>query len=127
MFTLTAVYLVWGLSMYFRGYLAQLAGHRTILDLRADLYQHITRMGHSFFNKRQSSGIVSRLMADIALTQNFVGNAMTNLWMDLGSCIFYVTVLFSMDVPLSLTALCVFPFYIATMKTLGRSSTRASR
>jgi len=127
MATLVLVYLVWGVSMYFRGFLAQLAGHRTILDLRADLYQHITRMGHSFFNKRQSGGIVSRLMADIALTQNFVGNAMTNIWMDLASCVFYVVVLFSMDVPLAIASLAVFPFYIATMKTIGRKSKRTSR
>jgi hypothetical protein len=44
---------------------------------------------------------VSRLTADIALAQNFVGSAMTNIWMDLVTCAVYVYVLGSMDLPLT--------------------------
>ncbi len=99
-----------------------------ILDLRTDLYQHITRLSHSFFHQNQSGGIVSRLMSDIALAQNFVGSAMTAIWMDLASCVFYIWLMFSMDRPLATAALAVFPFYIALMKTFGRrakSTTKA--
>jgi subfamily B ATP-binding cassette protein MsbA len=126
MVSLVVLYAIWGVSLYFRSYLAQFVGHRVMLDLRTDLYQHITRMSHSFFTTRQSGGIVSRLMSDIALAQNFVGNAMTNIWMDLASCIFYLLVLFSMDVPLTLAALTVFPLYIMCMRTLGRKSKETS-
>jgi ATP-binding cassette, subfamily B, putative efflux pump len=126
MITLAVVYLFWGVSLYYRSYWAQLAGHRVILDLRTDLYQHITRMGHAFFTTRQSGGIVSRLMADIALAQNFVGNAMCSIWMDLASCVFYLFVLFSMDVPLSIASLAVFPFYVLSMRTLGTRSKKSS-
>ena len=83
-------------------------------------------MSHSFFTTRQSGGIVSRLMADIALAQNFVGNAMTNIWMDLASCVFYLVVLFSMDVRLTLASLTVFPLYILCMRTLGKKSKTTS-
>ncbi len=126
--TLFVVYLLWAVSFYYRTYLAQLAGHRVILDLRTDLYQHITRLSHSFFHQNQSGGIVSRLMSDIALAQNFVGSAMTAIWMDLASCIFYIWILFSMDVPLAWASLVVFPFYLASMRTFGRrakSTTKA--
>ena len=126
--TLFVIYLFWGISFYFRTYMAQLAGHRVILDLRTDLYQHITRLSHSFFQQNQSGGIVSRLMSDIALAQNFVGSAMTAIWMDLASCVFYIWLMFSMDRPLATAALAVFPFYIALMKTFGRrakSTTKA--
>ncbi|MCL2639332.1 MAG: ABC transporter ATP-binding protein/permease [Phycisphaerales bacterium] len=126
MCTLIVLYGIWGVSIYYRSYLAQLAGHRVMLDLRTDLYQHITRMSHSFFTTRQSGGIVSRLMADIALAQNFVGNAMSNIWLDLISCSFYFFVLFSMDVPLTIATLAVFPFYIFAMKTFGRRSKQSS-
>ena len=126
--TLFVIYLVWGISFYFRSYMAQLAGHRVILDLRSDLYQHITRLSHSFFHQNQSGGIVSRLMSDIALAQNFVGSAMTTIWMDLASCGFYIWLMFSMDKPLASASLAVFPFYIMLMKTFGRrakSTTKA--
>jgi ATP-binding cassette, subfamily B, putative efflux pump len=128
MATLFGIYIFWAVSFYYRTYLAQLAGHRVILDLRTDLYQHITRLSHSFFHNNQSGGIVSRLMSDIALAQNFVGSAMTAIWMDLASCGFYIWLLFSMDTPLAWASLCVFPFYIGLMKTFGRrakSTTKA--
>ena len=47
--SLLIVYLVWGVAMYYRSYWAQLAGHRVMLDLRTDLFQHIQRLSHSFF------------------------------------------------------------------------------
>src|SRR5207253_4860122 len=37
--TLVVIYAVWAVATYYRSYLANLAGHRTILDLRTDLYQ----------------------------------------------------------------------------------------
>ena len=127
MVTVLVLYMVWAVSFYFRSYLAQLAGHRVILDLRTDLYQHITRLSHSFFHKNQSGGIVSRLMSDIALAQNFVGSAMTAIWMDLVSCTFYIWLLFSMDAPLAWASLLVFPFYIVLMKTFGRRAKNTTK
>lgn len=127
MATLVVVYALWGVTAYLRLYLAQLVGHRVILDLRSDLYQHITRLSHSFFQFNQSGGIVSRLMSDIALAQNFVGSAMTTIWMDLAACGFYLCLLFSMDMPLALASLCVFPFYIASMRTFGRAAKRTTK
>jgi len=125
--TLLIVYAVWGVAMYYRSYWAQVAGHRVMLDLRTDLFQHVQRLSHSFYQARQSGGIVSRLTADIALAQNFVGAAMTNIWMDVVTCVFYVALLFSMDVQLTLVSLLVFPLYILCMRTFGRESKRTSK
>lgn len=127
MITLVGVYGFWAVCLYFRSYLANLAGHRTILDLRTDLYQHLIRLSHSFFQTHQSGAIVSRMMADVALAQNFVGNAMTNIWMDLFTCVFYVYVLFSMDAKLAAASMVVFPFYIAAMRSFGDRSTQTSK
>ncbi|HEY2746486.1 MAG TPA: ABC transporter ATP-binding protein, partial [Polyangia bacterium] len=125
--TLIVIYAVWGVALYYRSYLANLAGHRTILDLRTDLYRHLNRLSHSFFQRHQSGAIVSRLMADVALAQNFVGNAMTNIWMDLATCVFYIYVLFAMDAHLAATAMLVFPFYILAMRGYGPRTTETSR
>jgi ABC-type multidrug transport system fused ATPase/permease subunit len=125
--TLLAVYAVWAVALYYRSYLANLAGHRTILDLRTDLYRHLNRLSHSFFQTHQSGAIVSRLMADVALAQNFVGNAMTNIWMDLVTCVFYIYVLFAMDARLAAAAMIVFPFYVVAMRAFGARTTRTSR
>jgi ABC-type multidrug transport system fused ATPase/permease subunit len=124
--TLLVIYAVWGVSMYYRSYWAQVAGHRVMLDLRTDLFQHVQRLSHAFYQARQSGGIVSRMTADIALAQNFVGAAMTNIWMDSVACVFYLALLLSMDVPLTLVSLLVFPLYILCMHTFGARSKRTS-
>lgn len=126
MLTLVGVYGVWGVALYYRSQWAQLAGHRVMMDLRSDLYRHIHRLSHSFFQNNQSGGIVSRLTADIALAQNFVGSAMTNIWMDLVTCAVYVYVLGSMDLPLMAASLVVFPFYIGSMRSFGKRSKSTS-
>jgi ABC-type multidrug transport system fused ATPase/permease subunit len=122
MLTLIVVYAVWAVALYYRSQWAQLAGHRVMLDLRSDLYRHIHRLSHDFFQQRQSGGIVSRLTADIALAQNFVGSAMTNIWMDLVTCAVYIYVLGSMDLPLTLAALGAFPLYVLSMRMFGKRS-----
>ena len=50
--------------------------------MRYALYQHIQSMSHSFFDERRSGAIVARFVSDIQLAQNFVGSALTNVWMD---------------------------------------------
>lgn len=127
MVTLTILYAIWSVSSYYRSFLAQSTAQRVILDLRSDLYQHITRLSHSFFQENQSGGIMSRLMSDISLAQNFIGSAMTTIWMDLASCFFYLYLLFSMDVPLAWASLAVFPFYVLSLRTYGRRAKRTSR
>jgi subfamily B ATP-binding cassette protein MsbA len=127
MLTLVLVYGVWAVTVYYRSQWAQLAGYRVMMDLRSDLYRHIQSLSHSFFQERQSGGIVSRLTADIALAQNFVGSAMSNIWVDLVTCAVYVYVLASMDGPLTLAALAVFPFYLGSMRWFGTRSKGASR
>jgi ABC-type multidrug transport system fused ATPase/permease subunit len=71
-----------GLIIYTRGFLANVGGQRVIFKLRNDLYEHIQGLSLSFFHQNRSGSIVSRLTSDIALAQNFIGNACTLLWMD---------------------------------------------
>src|SRR5690242_17170063 len=125
--SLFAVYAVWGVAMYYRSYWADLAGYRVIFDLRNDLFQHIQRLSHSYFQKHQSGAIVSRITADIHAAQQFVGAAMSNVWMDLCARTFYLVLLFAMDTRLTLAALPVLPLHILCMRVYGEKSRRSSK
>jgi len=48
MLGLVGLYLLYAVASYWRSYLAGLAGHRLIFDLRMSLYQHLKRMSLSF-------------------------------------------------------------------------------
>ena len=127
MVTLTLTYVIWGFSLYFRAFLAQKVQQQVILDLRVALYSHILRMSHNFFLERQSGSIVSRLIADITLSQTLVGNALTNLWMDTITCGFVVALLWSMDRPMTLVSLAILPAYIYGMRRYGQVSRATTR
>lgn len=107
---------VWAPGTYVRGYFAGLAGHRAVFDLRQDLYEHILRMSASFFDRNRSGSIVLRLMSDVILMQNLVGNALTNVWMDSAAIIVVLFFLLQINVKLTLVALVTFPIYIYVFK-----------
>jgi len=111
--TMLVLYLILGVASFYRSYWAGQAGHRLIFDLRYALYQHIQGMSHSFFDARRSGGIVARFVSDIQLAQNFVGSALTNVWMDSAALGFVVWILFVLEHRLAWVALAVIPFYIA--------------
>ncbi|MFQ3621141.1 MAG: ABC transporter ATP-binding protein [Spirochaetales bacterium] len=104
---------------YYRHYFSGVAGHKAVFDLRCDLYYHVLRMSSSFFNRNKSGGIVSRLIGDVALAENLVGNALTNIWID-GTAIFVILYfLLRIDVTMTLVALSTFPLYLFFFRKLG--------
>ena len=114
--TMLALYLILGVATFYRSYWSGQAGHRLIFDLRYALYQHIQGMSHSFFDARRSGGIVARFVSDIQLAQNFVGSALTNVWMDSAALGFVVWILFVLERRLAWVALAVIPFYILLIR-----------
>jgi subfamily B ATP-binding cassette protein MsbA len=110
------IVLVWFPATYVRSYFAGLAGHRAVFDLRQQLYEHILRMSASFFDRNRSGSIVSRLISDVALMQNLVGNALTNVWMDSAAIVVVLVFLIRIDLGLTLVALATFPIYIVAFK-----------
>ncbi len=123
-----AIYIfIWLPFTYIRHYFSSKAGHRSVFDLRCDLYDHILRMPASFFNEKRSGGIVSRLIGDVTLAQNLVGTALTNVWMDAFSLVFVVVFLFKLDPPTAAMALITFPLYLYFFKRLGAKIKESSR
>ncbi len=102
----------WAPWTYLRHYYAGKAGHKSVFDLRCDLYYRILRMSASFFDRHKSGAIVSRLISDIELAQNLVGSALTNVWMDLAALVLILYFLLRIDVTVTLVSLVTFPVYL---------------
>lgn len=116
---LFVLFFVQAIATYFRNYWASMAGHRLIFDLRYALFLHMQRLSHSFFDRTTSGAVVSRFISDITLAQNFVGAAMTNIWMDGASLGFVLCLLFYLNVRLAWISLIVVPFYVAVIRVLS--------
>ncbi len=124
---LVALYLVFAVVSYWRSYLAGLAGHRLIFDLRRDLYQHVQRMSLSFFDRQRIGAVVARMTSDIASAQNFVGAAFVNTAMDLASIVAIIVVLWIAHWKLALVAVAVLPCYAVISHRLTQLIRRQSR
>lgn len=121
------VNVLWMVASYWRSIFAALGGHRMIRDLRVALFNHVQRLSHSFFTKRQSGAIVSRLVNDIALAQNFIGSALTNVWMDGLLLIVLLIILLKTHVVLTLISISLFPIFLLSIRFVSRKVKLTSR
>ncbi|MGI4791278.1 MAG: ABC transporter ATP-binding protein [Janthinobacterium lividum] len=121
-----AILLLMGIVMFMRGYLVGIGGQRVIFKLRNDLYEHIQGLSLSFFQQNRSGSIVSRLTSDIALAQNFIGNACTLLWMDSISVIGIAIWLFMLSPRMAAVSLVVLPFWVFSVRFFGQRIRKAS-
>lgn len=126
-FGVLALNLLWMAATYYRSVFAAIAGHRMIRDLRVALLDHVQRLSHAFFLRNQTGAIVTRVVSDISLAQNFVGSALTNVWMDAFLLIALLVILFSINPMMTLVSLLLMPIYVLSLRLIGpkiRLSTR---
>ncbi|MBM2830788.1 MAG: multidrug transporter ATP-binding protein [Gammaproteobacteria bacterium] len=110
---------IWMIACYFRSVFSAYAGHRMIRDLRVSLFDHVQRLSHAFFTRNQSGAIVTRVINDMSLAQNFVGSALTNVWMDSITLLVLVAILLSIHPMLTLVSLALMPVYVLSLKMIG--------
>lgn len=101
---------------YYRQYYAQLVSNKILYDIRQDLYGHLQRLSLKFYSNTRVGEVISRVINDVEQTKNFVMIGLMNLWLDLVTIIIAVTIMLTMDVPLTLVTLLAFPFYAVSVK-----------
>lgn len=126
LFTMMLLMLCSGGIIFLRSFLANVGGQRVIFKLRNDLYEHIQSLSLSFFQQNRSGSIVSRLTSDIALAQNFIGNACTLLWMDSISVVGIVIWLFVLSPRMALVSTLVLPLWVFSVRFFGQRIRKAS-
>jgi len=96
---------------YLRSYLAAKAGHRTILDIRRDLFRHIQRLSLAYHHERRTGNITARLIADLNEAQGILNRGIIAVAMDLVFLSGVVVFLFYLDWRLASVSLSTLPLY----------------
>jgi ATP-binding cassette, subfamily B, putative efflux pump len=96
---------------YLRGYCAQLAGNRTIFDIRNQLYAHIQRLSLNYHAHQRSGAMTSRLINDVNTAQGILDRGVMSVWVDLIFLLIVVVLLLVKDLHLALVSLAVLPVY----------------
>ncbi|MHA6252696.1 ABC transporter ATP-binding protein [Oceanobacillus sp. CAU 1775] len=96
---------------YARQYLAQWVGNTILFDIRDKLFSHLQRLSLKYYSKTKTGEVISRVINDVEQTKNFVITGLMNVWLDLITILIAIGIMLSMDVPLTLVAIALFPFF----------------
>jgi len=96
---------------FIRDYLFTFLGQRMVFDIRSDLFEHIQKLPHSFYNQTKTGDVLARLYDDVSLVQALLTRVVFSLITDLFSLAAILVILFLMDWRLTLLALGTFPIY----------------
>ena len=113
---LLLLYAIQSGASYLRGYWAGIAGNRLIFSLQCELFSHLQRLSHSFFDRNPAGAIASRVLNDVARARELVDSALIDVWMDGISLGLVICVLFALDWHLALVALCIAPVWVIFMR-----------
>jgi len=96
---------------YLRSYLAAKAGHRTIFDLRLDLFRHVQRLSLAYHNSMRTGNITARLIADLNEATGILNRGIVAVAMDLVFLTGVVVFLMVLDWRLASVSLFALPLY----------------
>ncbi|HDI1011094.1 TPA: SAV1866 family putative multidrug efflux ABC transporter [Staphylococcus aureus] len=100
---------------FIRQYLAQWTSNKILYDISKKLYNHLQALSARFYANNQVGQVISRVINDVEQTKDFILTGLMNIWLDCITIIIALSIMFFLDVKLTLAALFIFPFYILTV------------
>jgi ATP-binding cassette subfamily B protein len=117
---LMGMIIVLAVAGYFRSFLVNSVGEKSITDLRKDIYAHIIRVSVEFFEETKTGDVISRLTVDTTLLYNIVSNSIAfflrNVLLFFGGIAF----LFLTSPSLTIVSLVLIPIAIAPIFIMGK-------
>ncbi len=104
---------------FFRSWYAELAGNRTIFDIREDLYGHVQRLSLDYHAKHRTGSTTSRIINDVNGAQGILDRGVMSVAVDLIFLVGIVAFLFAWDWQLALVSLFTLPLYALVFGVLN--------
>jgi subfamily B ATP-binding cassette protein MsbA len=104
---------------FLRSSIGARAVQRVIRDLRCDLYAHIQKLSHSFFDAQRSGSLTSRIIGDVEAILPFINQGLIQGWMNIGLIIVVLVIFFSQNVYLGLLSMALLPLHILVQRLIS--------
>ena len=114
--------LIAGLAGYFRYQMRRIiisASRGVEYDLRNDFFAHLERLPMSFFQQNRTGDLMSRATNDLSSVRMMIGPAIMYLANTLITAVVSLSLMFSLDVRLTLIVLLPLPIVSITVKMFG--------
>jgi len=119
-FAVITIYLLLGLAKYFQTYLMNYVGNNIIRHLRNSLYDRIQDLSVSFFHKKRTGVLMSRITNDVSIIKNMVSSTVTGSLRDIFTIVGLTFVIFYRDWKAALLAVVILPFAYFPIVAIGR-------
>lgn len=116
---LVALVAVKGLFSYAQTYLISLVGFKVITHIRNHIYEHLQRLSLSFYKKKRTGEIISRVINDVDVIQNTIANTAINFFTNLLVLLGVLGLIFYINWRLSLFVLAILPILGITASRFG--------
>lgn len=90
-------------------------GQAILMSFRTEMFDHLMKLSHSFFDQNEVGRIMSRVQNDVTAIQEFMARGLLTLFGDFLSLALVVYFVFQMDVQLALVALSTIPFVVLAL------------
>ncbi|MEH7385527.1 ABC transporter ATP-binding protein [Bacillus sp. JJ1521] len=101
---------------YYRQYYAQWVGSKILYDIRDQLFDHIQKLSLRYYANTRAGEVISRVINDVEQTKTFVITGLMNLWLDLFTIVIAIVIMLTLDVPLTIVSIILFPLYGFSIK-----------
>ena len=108
-----------GLFSYGQTYLMSFVGYRLITDLRNQIYQHLQQLSLSFYKRKRTGEIMSRVVTDVNVLQEIVVESVAKMILNLLIIAGVLGFIFYIHWKLSLCVLAVIPLLALTVRRFG--------
>ncbi|WP_224984999.1 lipid A export permease/ATP-binding protein MsbA [Geomonas agri] len=121
------LYALRGVCRYTNDFFIRSAGQLAVQDVRNDLYEKNMRLGIGYFHRHETGTLMSRVLSDVSLMQEGVGQVITGLFRDGLSAIALLGVIFYRDWQLALISFVVIPLTVVPARSIGNRIKRVAR
>lgn len=121
-----ALFAVRAISRFLNDYFIRTAGELAVQDIRNDLYRNSMHLGLRFYHQHPTGSLMSRVLSDVAVMQNGIGNVVTSVCRDGFSAISLLVVIFYRSWELALITFVVIPLTIYSAQKIGKRIKRLS-
>lgn len=109
-----------GVCGYIQNYLINYVGTKIILNMRKQLYEHITGLSMNFFNNQKIGILISRITNDVQMVQGALANLLGSLVGSVLTIAGLVGLLFFLSWKFALITIVIFPIAILPISKFGR-------
>ena len=111
---LAIVLLSW-LAEFVRQWLMANVGHPILRRMRQDVFDHLMRLEHSFYDRGEVGAIMSRVTSDVQVLQEMLTSGVLTVIGDIFGLVIIIAVMMLIDWQLALVAMAVLPILVVSM------------